>query len=297
MIKRLPARSLVVLVVASTFAALVVLAGQWWAGTTERPAVCDLPTVAPAGERRPAGAAPGHGGIRVVEQGASAIEDGRAVSVGAIVENSSDYVAYRTRVRVGVLDGAGRDVLPSSSTGGSGVIEVPILEPGERIGIGQTRYLVAGARFGSATITPTTSVWLSRDTFGSQYTSVTGTVTRMWPPVPAVPSAIDIRYTEISHNCGDLTPRLTAMVFRDHMGRILGGSVNTGGMTAQFADEHGRIVFTESGPVRECAQGEQSSWVLPGPPGPPPALSRAEVFPYCDLDFPPPETGVDKSVN
>jgi hypothetical protein len=112
----------------------------------------------------PADAAPGGGGVRVAESSA----------FGAVLENTSTQVAYR---------------IPA------GLSVVPLLTPGERIGV------VAGGPLGPVT-------WLTPESLGG-FTPVTATV---------VPGGV--RYH--SSNCRPLTSRGAAVLHRDASGRIVG---------------------------------------------------------------------------
>jgi hypothetical protein len=115
-----------------------------------------------------ADAAPGGGGVRVAEQGPGAV----------VLENTSAEVAYR--IPLG----------PASV--------VPLLTPGERIGVATT---------GAVTLGPVT--WLTPESLGG-FTPVTATV---------VPGGVRYR----SANCRALTSRGAAVVHRDAGGRIAGG--------------------------------------------------------------------------
>jgi hypothetical protein len=116
-----------------------------------------------------ADAAPGGGGLRVAEQ-----------SAGTVLENTSTEYAYRIPAGVG-----------------SARVEVPLLGPGQRVGID-------GA--GPVTLGPV--IWLAPESLGG-YTPVTAT------PVPG-----GVRYT--SANCRALTSRGAAVIYRSEDGRIFG---------------------------------------------------------------------------
>lgn len=116
------------------------------------------------------GPAPDGGAVRVAEQGPGA----------AVLENTGTLVAYRVPV-----------------TSGTRTVEVPLLTPGQRVGVVLDRPTVGPA------------VWLAPEAVGG-FTPVTATV---------VPGGI--RYT--SANCRALTSHGAAALFRGPDGRITGG--------------------------------------------------------------------------
>lgn len=117
-----------------------------------------------------AGPAPDGGAVRVAEQGTGA----------AVLENTSTLAAYRITV-----------------TSGSRTIEVPVLTPGQRIGVVLDRPAVGPV------------IWIAPEALGG-LTPVTATVV-----------AGGVRYR--SANCRALTSRGGAVLFRDTSGRITGG--------------------------------------------------------------------------
>lgn len=117
------------------------------------------------------GPAPDGGAIRVAEQGPGA----------AVLENTSTLAAYRIPV-----------------TSGSKTVEVPVLTPGQRIGVVLDRPA------------PGPVIWLAPEALGG-FTPVTADV---------VPGGIRYR----SANCRALTSRGAAVLVRDASGRITGGA-------------------------------------------------------------------------
>jgi hypothetical protein len=116
------------------------------------------------------GPAPDGGAVRVAEQGAGA----------AVLENTSALAAYRIPV-----------------TSGARTVEVPVLTPGQRIGVVLDRPV------------PGPVIWLAPEALGG-FTPVTATV---------VPGGVRYR----SANCRALTSRGAAVLHRDAAGRITGG--------------------------------------------------------------------------
>jgi hypothetical protein len=118
-----------------------------------------------------ADAAPGGGGVRVAEQGTGALT----------LENTSTQVAYRIPVTLGAAR-----------------VDVPVLTPGQRIGV---------AGDGPVGLGPVT--WLTPESLGG-FTPVTAT---------AVPGGVRYR----SANCRALTSRGAAVIHRAADGAIIGG--------------------------------------------------------------------------
>ncbi|WP_233223944.1 hypothetical protein [Amycolatopsis sp. CA-128772] len=117
------------------------------------------------------GPAPDGGAVRVAEQGPGA----------AVLENTSTLAAYRIPV-----------------TSGSRTVEVPVLTPGQRIGVVLDRPEVGPV------------IWIAPEALGG-FIPVTADV---------VPGGVRYR----SGNCRALTSRGAAVVFRAPDGRITGGA-------------------------------------------------------------------------
>jgi hypothetical protein len=116
------------------------------------------------------GPAPDGGAVRVAEQGPGA----------AVLENTSALAAYRIPV-----------------TSGSRTVVVPVLTPGQRIGVVLDRPAVGPV------------IWLAPEALGG-FTPVTATV---------VPGGVRYR----SENCRALTSRGAAVLVRDAAGHLTGG--------------------------------------------------------------------------
>lgn len=245
---------------------------------------CGLPAVAPAGTPSSATSAPGGGGVRVVEQGHS--RAGGSVSIGALLENTSGSVAYRTRIGFRLFDAAYAPVSEATPERSQLTVEVPVLVPGQRIGVGTTAYAAAVT---SVEVVPGTSTWLPRDALGSGFSAVTAAVLSTKHPNPKDPSTVDVHYRERSANCRPLHERLAATIYRDARGAIIGGTLDRPGQPAVFRDERGTEIYRESKrpTTRSCGRGEREIWVAPGGPAPTGAVdARTEVYPYCDLARP-----------
>ncbi|QWF79783.1 hypothetical protein [Amycolatopsis sp. CA-230715] len=250
---------------------------------------CGLPAVAPAGTPSSAVSAPDGGGVRVVEQGFSQAGRDGSVSIGALVENTSGSVAYRTRVGFRLFDAAHAPLFDALPGQHRLTVEVPVLLPGQRVGVGTTAFAAAKAAVASVEVAPGTSTWLARDALGRGFSAVTAAYLSTKHPNPKDPSTVDVHYREKSVNCRPLHERLAATIFRDAQGRIVGGTLDRPGQPTVFHDERGTELYRESKrpTSRSCARGEREIWVTPGSPAPPGAEdARTEIYPYCDLARP-----------
>jgi hypothetical protein len=255
---------------------------------------CDIPETV-TGKTPPSSAevAPGGGGVHVLDQGFTQSEVDGSVSLGAVVENTSSSVAYRTRVIFELFDD-GHHPLPESSPSQSRLtVEIPTILPGQRIGIGNSARPAGDARVAAITAQPDTTIWLAREAIGKDFASVTAVYLRTERPNPTAAHNVDVHYQETSTNCRSLTSREAAVVFHDSGGRIVGGALADPGGLVVFRDDHGAVVGGErhlpSSPP--CASGARELWVVPLTQAPATAVdSRTEIYPYCDL-APSPDSG------
>ncbi|MFC7616594.1 hypothetical protein ACFQV2_27180 [Actinokineospora soli] len=241
-------------------------------------------------------AAPDGGGLEVVEQGFT--QTGDAVSIGAVVHNTSAHPAYRTRVQIRLYD-AKRMWLPEERPGEvRRVMEIPVVMPGQRVGIGNDAHpapLYGGGKavVRSFDVELTTTTWLEPDALGG-LVPVSAREVRAEHPSPASDDVVSAHYRERSANCRTLAARGAAVVYRDAGGRIVGGAIEPPGALIVFRDERNEVVGGEPTPPESapCAPGERDMWVIPLNPVPDSAdLSRIEVHPYCDLSRPVSGTG------
>lgn len=266
---------------AGAAAALAVAAGGCDAlsgrGVDDQPSACAVPTAPPAGTPGPADAAPGGGGLRVVEKGFTQLPDTgpmrlrrNRVSIGAVVENTSAMVAYRARVSLGYTDAHGRPAFPDDQ--GKPTVEVPVIHPGQRVPVGFVPYVGDDARGDRITVA---EVQVTFETV--RWAADDGT----FPAVAARPQSLDrdadepytgtVVYTTTSDSCRTLTPRGVGVVFRNTAGTVVGGSF--------WRDEH----------EQKCEPGratESTSVFMALAPDV--DLAKSEVLPYCDLAPPPP---------
>jgi hypothetical protein len=264
--------------------ATILVGGIAWAAlpSPHEPAVsvrCPLPRTGAAATASPAESAPGGGGIRVVEHGFTQRDGG--VDLGAVVENSSRAVAYRTLVRFRVLDAAGRSASAPESLSPQLVQEIPVILPGQRIGAGTFVYVAEKsilpttyARVVSVELEIIATHWLPGD--GGGFAAVTASELHIRRYEPTDPGQAIIDYTVASGYCSILENRAVAVVYRDASGRLIGGG----------------LVSPQASGKRACSPGRYDQWIgVTVPPGADDA--RTEIYPYCD----PAEKALAPSVN
>lgn len=255
----------VVLLVAAGAVGLVVRARL-----ADNPATCAVPAAAPGKPSGPAATAPGGGGLHVVEQGFTSLNSG--ISYGAIVENTSNSVAYRTHVTFAFSNNGTPVEQPPSP---QNTQEIPIILPGQRIGVGTTGPLAAPHTATAAELHLGDTTWLTRDEAGRDLGPITTTVVRTEHPDEHYLGYLKITYTTATTTCRPLAWRGVATVVRNQSGTIIGG-------TLQGSDDG-------------CAPGTHTT--SPTSLLPVPDDARTQVFPYCDLQRPPPESGSSQIAN
>jgi hypothetical protein len=231
-------------------------------------------------QEQPASAktAPGGGGVEVEEVGVSS--SGLA-SLGAVLRNTGGDVAYRTRVALKVSVSMNGQT-PGPLEGSSLTMEIPVILPGQRVGLGKPLVHVGGTtKVTSANVDLQTTTWLPVDALGG-FTAVSDTY-ESTGRVNLSPPADAVRYTESSANCRALSSRRTAVVFRDTNGKIVGGDLVP-------ADGKGNPVGSpqERPASPSCSSGSRSTWIVPLQHIPRDADDRrTELYSYCDLNVPP----------
>ena len=226
----------------------------------------------------PSGAAPAADstGLRIVEQGYSRVpSSSTTVSMGAVIENTTDRVAYRTRVTFDVLGAAGTSVVWEKHRWWL-VQEVPIILPGAKVAVGDAVALNDEAQadrnsVSRISITPVVTQWLAAGDGNNGLAPVTA---------KAVPGGWErdddgsgfIAYTAESANCAPLLSRGTSLVFRDGSGKIVGGNVDNG--RALSACEPGATTSE-----RSANAGRRT---IPASAD----LDRTDVTVYCDFAQP-----------
>jgi len=195
--------------------------------------------------------------------------------MGAVIENTTDKVAYRTRVTFDVLGAGGESVVHSWHQSWL-VQEVPIILPGARVAVGDAVGLRDRARgegdlVARISITPVVTQWLAAGDGNNGLAPVTA---------KAVPGGWErdddgsgfIAYTAESANCAPLLSRGTSLVFRDGSRKIVGGNVDNG--RALSACEPGTTTSE-----RSANAGRRT---IPASAD----LDRTDVTVYCDFAQP-----------
>lgn len=169
--------------------------------------------------------APDGGGVRVVEQGftetASPLtdQDNYYVTVGIMVENTSDYVAVATGIEVRLRDGSG-DRLPHG-LGDDGTLSVPVLLPGQRFGVGATDLLDRGGTAELAVAVGEPAQWWPAEHRVAEFAQVT---TGELSTIRDSPIELTLRFTIDSGYPVSVGRRTAFAVFRNAAGEIVGGA-------------------------------------------------------------------------
>jgi hypothetical protein len=229
-------------------------------------AACSVPTAPAGGVDGQADTAPGGGGLRVVEKGFNQVGDnGDKVSLGAVVENTSAQVAYRTQVTFGYTDAQHRSVATPNTR--ELRLEIPVILPGQRIPVGNSSYVIKEPNGVKTSTVAEMQVnlgavhWVAKDATFEEISAKPKATTRNQTD----PVAGEATYTMDSSYCRALSPRGVGMVFRNSTGAIIGGNLGLN-QTAQ-----------------KCAPGtsdeKTSISALPKEID----ESKTEIYPYCDL--------------
>ncbi|HEV8565697.1 MAG TPA: hypothetical protein VGQ92_01210 [Actinoplanes sp.] len=219
--------------------------------------------------------APGSSGIKVTEQGYTTVPPDfpsnattfPRVSIGAVLENTTDRVAYRTRVVFDAFGSSGASVVTGPQATYK-MIEVPILPPGARVAVGDTLVADEKATISKVSISPTVTQWLPPGGPNSGLAPITAAVVTGKSARESDGSSL-ITFTAHSPNCTDLLSRGTAFVLRDTSGKIVGGNVD--GLTKQEACQVGGTTT----PV--TAMSQQNT--VPATAD----LDKTEITAFCDV--------------
>jgi hypothetical protein len=257
-----------VLVVVLVVVGAVVFLG----GGDEQPSAQDCRLVTPPS---PAASTGDSAGLKITEQGYTRMPSGSTmVSMGAVIENSTDRVAYRTRVTFDVHNAAGTSVVWEKHRIWL-VQEVPIILPGAKVAVGDAVALTDEARtdpnsVARISIAPAVTQWLAAGDGNNGFAPVTG------KPAPSSTRDDDgsgfVRYNAESANCAPLLSRGTSLVFRDASGKIVGGNIDAN--RAPNACKPGATDYAESasGGLRAIPASAD--------------LARTDVTVYCDFERP-----------
>jgi hypothetical protein len=270
-------------------AVTVVLAGGRLPWSDYSPSQCDIPESITGVDASPSTAAPGGGGVRVVDQGFTQAEEG-SVSLGAVMENASSSVAYRTRITFRLFDATHTPMSEAGTVPSRLVVEIPVILPGQRIGAGNGARPGRSQKVASFEVELGTTTWLPREALGKDFSPVIAAYLRTDRPDPRFPTSVDMHYKETSTNCRSLVDRQAAAVFRDAQGKIVGGTLDSPGGLIIFRDDNGKDLGGEQKPPSSpsCTQGERETWIVPLILAPTAAAdSHTEIYPYCDLSSSP----------
>jgi len=227
------------------------------------------------GTLAPASAAPDGGGIRVAEIGHSPLPAEQPehfrTSIGAVLTNTSRHVAYGVTVTFSAVDTQGHDAL---FPGLDGVQEIPVILPGQQVGIGLDTGIASERRVTTAakvTYRPVTLAKVTLRIADVRWYPSDG----HWSPVTAgietqsvdANGDLTLAYRSTSRYCRALTPRGTGVVYRDAGGHVIGGELQPTG-THACAPGTATVTVPVLSPAPALPKGVD--------------LGRSEVYPYCD---------------
>jgi hypothetical protein len=289
-VTRLPwylAGGLVVVVLAVSGGWLALRAG----GDTPARTACPYPVIpsgaaptGPSGDVRTSIAAPSGGAVSVAEAGFTQIADKSRVSIGAVIENSSSQVAYRTRVIFRAYTAGGGSAIVDSETF-LYHLEIPIVLPGQRAVIGD--YVNADpASFNRTGVGPTVAR-AGVDLIRTQWippadTASFPTVTsRIDPdnPVRLGGGSLTVNVVASTNACREFGGRGIGVVFHDAAGAVVGGAIDgdrKGGLCQAGSSRARALVFDDKLPKADLTRTEVSvfcdvvgsSFARPGPDQP-----------------------------
>lgn len=218
---------------------------------------------------------PHDGGLDVVESGFAQIGSAAApitrdgiTSVGAIIRNTSEQIAYRTRVIFRVLDEAGVSAVLDSTD--DQAREIPIILPGQQVGVG-ARYAVRseGAsriRVAEVDVSITATLWSPAGTDPAEAAPVGAVTARHLETWRYGPDDLDasVNYELDSPYCSALASAGAGVVFRDAAGLVVGGG------------------FDPTASQDGCLPGRSArSALLPRSLPPHADVDRTEIYQYC----------------
>ena len=220
--------------------------------------------------------APGAGGVRVVEEGFTQRPPWPAetgITVGAMVQNTSDLVAYGTTATFRLLDAKGTDI-GSPDDGLWRVVRIPVIMPGDRVPVGTGLrvdvrlgfYRDSVPRVASVEIRLKVAQWWAPENSVVRFSAVRANNVVLDPP------PTEVSFSAVSPYCDPLAVRGGAVVYRDRTGRILGGSIDPA---------------MEIDPVVEsrllCPAGTSWKWQLRGVMSWLAGAASVEAAAYCDF--------------
>lgn len=254
------AAGLAVLVGAATFTVLGLLSGRH--GSAAAAACADAPDK-PTGVTAPVPAGEVRGGLKVVETGfTQSGPDNRLVSIGAVVENTSDLVAYRTTVTFRLYDAAHR---PAQFSGSDRFLtwSVPVIMPGQKIGVAPYGVIPAeGSTVASVDVRLGEPEWWPAANDVHTFAAVTTRHLRAEPS--AMGPGYGIEHYQVQPGyCYDTSALGLAALFRDGTGKLIGGDL-----------------WPHAAPGLCRSAASQQHMQFRTPPGT--DTKRTQTYPYCD---------------
>jgi hypothetical protein len=196
--------------------------------------------------------------LRIADSGFTQLgRNNIVVSLGAVLENTSDQVAYRTRVAFKVTGADGRSVVPALS-GELLIQEIPMILPKQKMPLGAWTYVEGQVTAFTVEVGPTT--WVASDATFAQITTTVQSLSR----THSDSETASVTYQMTLPYCHSLAMRGTAIVFRNASGEIVGGSFELGALTCPSG------VSTQSPAALRSAPIDIDE-------------NKTEVYPYCDF--------------
>ncbi|MEV0897732.1 hypothetical protein [Actinoplanes sp. NPDC049802] len=213
-------------------------------------------------------------GVRVVETGFTRVGGfGTAkVSMGALIRNDSDKVAYRTLVTFDAVDAAGRSVIHDDHRLFRTQL-VPVISPGDTLPVGSASLLDEAAQsresqIASINVTAHVIQWLDPNPRAEGLAKVTAEVVAGSGKRDDSGKG-EITYDFESPSCAPMTSRGVSMVFHSESGDILGGSLAspTSWLTCEPGINSGKREIISQSDIPAGAD-----------------LDRTSITVYCDFD-------------
>ncbi|WP_432832562.1 hypothetical protein [Dactylosporangium sp. CA-092794] len=203
--------------VAVVAAAVLILGAAWieWGRARDRPGG---PSPGCRAARAPAATSAGSG-LVVAERGFSRLDE-HTFSLGALVENGSGKVAYRTAVTFELLDRAGGDRIWAQRQ----PVEIPVVGPGRRVavGVGATVPTVDAAEVGRVELRLGETHWAAPDESNLLF-QAHDTRPGLASAEPGSSPWVEFWAARPPARCEGLVERGAALLFRDANGTVVGG--------------------------------------------------------------------------
>lgn len=224
---------------------------------------CDGPVSVQQDVARSTAGPPPEGGLRVVDQGFSQLPG--SVDVGAIIENTSEHIAYRTRVTFGVFDKGRRPVVSPSTP--QAHVEIPVILPKQRVGVG--RNIAISVPVAGFAVNPRPAQWLTLR--GDKHVAPATAQYTKDEESPGLQGFRTLHYTTATSLCRQVPRSGEGVVLRNKSGAIVGGLyVENSSVTEE---------------IRRCRPDKHSEAVslleAVTPQGVDPR--GTDIYPYCNL--------------